>query len=376
MRSISPLLSLLASLVAVLFLCVAPAWCAEIVLRASAVADPHTPLRLGDIAEISGEDAERLSRLVVVEEPIAALGGERWLRIGLAEVRSAMESASVSHTRHALSGSTCVVRVRGSQRVQTELPAGKPERAPEVIALSGPATVRTATARRLAQMIGVEPGDLRILFAQGQEELLARPLAGLTAVIRPSNSGISERLRVDVTLLSGERVVAEGTLRGLVQVRSTIAVVTKRRTKGAILTPDDYRAEERWLDPALLGRAADPAVLEGSRATNRLDPGEVLRESDIEPPLAVRRNDTVTVITVAGGISIETRARVLRDAVVGERVRCRLDRGSETFDAIVDAPGRVVVLLDSAAEASAIAPESGTPDAKSTVRIEVQGSPD
>ncbi|GAB4544212.1 MAG: hypothetical protein Tsb0013_01130 [Phycisphaerales bacterium] len=324
---------------------------ADVRLRSVHTATAGMPVRLSDVAEITGPDADRLADLVVIDDPAAAQGTGRWISVGPEDIRKAMRANDIATTRHTINGRRCIVRL-ASQITRPAPDPTRPEAQPETISLTGPQTVRTRIAHVLAHRYGVTNDNLRVLFDPGHESLLARELGGLSCIVRPVSSHLSDRLRIEIRLVRGERVVGEASVTGIAQIRRPVAVLVSRLNKGDTITRADLRADVRWLDPSA---AAECATLEGAigqRATNRLDPSALLRTKDVEAPLAVRRGDSVVVLTVAGGVSIETVARVLRDGVVGERVSCRLDRASEPFDAVVTGPGRVLVNLD--------APSSGT----------------
>ncbi len=335
---------------------------ADVRLKSVITAEPGLPVRLGDVAEITGTDAERLALLVVIDDPITALGSRRWLRVEPKDVRKAMQANSISTSRHTINGRACHIRVRTGEAIVLKRDEAE-EASPETISLEGPETVRVHIARTLAHRYGVPNDRLRLLFDAGDESLLSRELAGVTAVIRPVSTALSDRIRVEVRLVRGERVIASETVTGLAQVQRKVVLLRSRLDRGATITRADLREDTRWLDPAFAAECASMKQAMGQRATNRLDPNTVLRTKDVEAPIAVRRGDAVVVLTVAGGVSIETTARALRDGVVGERIQCRLHRKSEPFEAVITGPGRALVNLD--------ARRSGT----RTANASVEGDP-
>ena len=328
---------------------------ADVRLKSVHTAKPGLPVRLSDVAEISGTGADRIADLVVIDDPAAEQGARRWLSVTPDDIREAMRANGIATTRHTINGRRCVVRLESQARPTTPTPV-VPEQAPETIDVSGTQTVRTRIAHVLAHRYGVANQDLRVLFDTGQEALLSRELGGLSCVVRPVSTHLSERIRLEVSLVRGERVVARASVTGTAQIRRPVAIVVNRLNRDDLVTRTDVKPDERWMSPGEAAESADLEAVVGRRATNRLDPGGVVRTKDVEAPVAVRRGQTVVVLTISGGVSIETTARVLRDAKVGERVPCRLHRASDPFDAVVTAPGRVLVNLD--------APATGTPDAK------------
>lgn len=318
---------------------------ADVRLRSVASAEPGLPVRLSDVASITGNDADRLGALVLIDDPGAELGTRRWITITPRDIVRAMEANAIAPSRHTINGRQVHVRVRTTETTAPRK-VEQAEREHEVVALEGPETVRTRIAVTLAHRYGVTHDNLRLLFDRGNEALLGRELAGLTPVVRPVSSQLSERLRLEITLVQGERVVASAVVTGTAQIRREVALVTRHVERGRAITEDDIRVATRWMDPSAAARAVSPKNVVGQKATNRLDPQQVVEARDVEPPLAVKRGDMVIVTTVGGGVSIETKARVMRDARVGERVSCRLDRAGEPFEGVVTSPGRVLVNMD------------------------------
>lgn len=328
-----------------LFALAAGANAADVRLKSTVRVEPGLPVRLSDVALIDGKDADLLGSLVVIDDPGATVGTRRWLTVTPEDITKAMRANSIAPSRHTINGRAVRVRLV-SDPTPRATPTPAQEAQPETVDLSGPETVRSRVARTLALRYGVDNDNLRLLFEPEHEPLLGRTLAGLTPVVRPISSANSDRLRIEIRLVAGERVVASGTITGVAQIKKTVAIPVVRVEKGTLITREHLRADTRWLDPSVAANSVSIDQALGLRASNRLDPNTLVSARDIEAPLAVRRNGAVSVLIVGGGVSIETRARALRDAREGERVMCRLDRGSEPFEGVVTGPGQVLVNLD------------------------------
>lgn len=82
----------------------------------------------------------------------------------------------------------------------------------------------------------------------------------------------------------------------------------------------------------------------GLRLRHALQPGDVLSKADLAEPGAVLLNQEAIVITRLGGIEIQTKAMVLADGYLGQRVPVRLQGQDQTIQATVIAPGTLQVL--------------------------------
>ena len=84
----------------------------------------------------------------------------------------------------------------------------------------------------------------------------------------------------------------------------------------------------------------------GMLTRSRVSSGSVLRASQIEEPLLVRRGERVTVHCLNGGVALRVQARALRDGRRGELIECVLDGRDRAFSARVSDRGVAVMVLD------------------------------
>ena len=70
----------------------------------------------------------------------------------------------------------------------------------------------------------------------------------------------------------------------------------------------------------------------------------MVRESDVEPPVLVKRGERISVHCLSGGVVVRIKARALADAREGELVECRADGGEQVISARVT--GRAVAVID------------------------------
>ncbi|TVQ76261.1 MAG: flagella basal body P-ring formation protein FlgA [Phycisphaeraceae bacterium] len=319
-------------------------------LRTSIAADRGSAVTLGMIAVLEGAEAERWADLVVLEsaEPVRARDG--WVTISMAQVRSALQGAGAAQALLGFSGDSCMVRLRGAV---TPAPEVKPERVerpgPQIVDVSGAPTVRTRFASLLAEIYGVKPQDLRLSFNASDESLLSMSEHGRRIVVRPTTSGSSARASAEVRVLAGERTIASGTVSAGVELRRRVLVAGTTIDRDALVHGGMVREVSMWVTPGG-GEATDLGEAVGRVARTRIREGDVLRLGDLESPVVVRRGDLLSVIALNGGVSVQVKARARSEGRVGDRIELRLDGSRRSFVAVVDGPGRAVIVLDSGTE--------------------------
>jgi len=84
--------------------------------------------------------------------------------------------------------------------------------------------------------------------------------------------------------------------------------------------------------------------LSSMRMRHRLQPGEILMDSDVALGAAIQAQQVATVTTRLGGIEIQAKGIALADAQIGQSVPVRLNGQVQVLHAVVTAPGQVQVL--------------------------------
>jgi flagella basal body P-ring formation protein FlgA len=320
-------------------------------LKGTALVAPGAPIALRDIADLEGND-EELGDVPIVKDSGAARGNGAWVVVEIDDVRAALADAGVSPGRVAVTGGRCVVRFVGAGITSDEKAKpkaeAKPVRRPEIVDTSGPATVRTRVVEMLDRMFGVEddPGALRVLFDERDAELLGMEEWGRRVLVRPGTSGMGGRVLVEVRVFSGDQIIESRTIGVDVELRRKVVVLTGNVGRRDVITRGMVRETEMWVSPRGAGGPTSAGEVVGQRARKPLDAGAVLRVGDFEPAIVVARGSLVTVLCLKGGIGIQARGRAMDDGREGEMVECHLLDSRKAFEAKVDGPGRVVVVLD------------------------------
>ncbi|MGD9689071.1 MAG: flagellar basal body P-ring formation chaperone FlgA [Phycisphaerales bacterium] len=346
-----------------------------IVMRSTGVAPVDGPVRLEDVAELSGPEAERLGQVSVSDAGRGAKGhgGRAGVTVQPADVRRALDEAGVNWAKVALRGVPCAVRAGARPVAAERSPPARERNVPVPVDLSGPRTVRTIVAERLAALYSVPAEDLRLRFAEhpgsaGAEEraLLDLPaIAGRRIEAHPGSTASSGRVGIRVDVYAGDRVEASRTISVEALIRRSGCVASSSIERGQLIAREALADEERWISPG----ADVPIAMEaasGQTARRRIDAGRMLVASDVRPTISIQRGDEVVVHTLAGGMVLKSRARALGSAAEGELVELRRDGSRRSFVARAAAGGIAVVLLGEPVTsmerpASASAAEEGKP---------------
>jgi flagella basal body P-ring formation protein FlgA len=311
-------------------------------LRSSAVVRPGEPITLADVADIAGDDAERLGETVIMAAPSAA-----YVEVGLEAVRAALSEADVRWGRTTLRGLTCTAIVAGiDEKAAPKKVERKAAAAPAPVKLTGPETVRFHVVRALAHLYSVETTDLRMLFEDRDDDLLNTPTNGRRVDVQPTNSAATSRVGLRVYVFAADRLVAQRTISVEVLVRRTVvtavAPIQRRQEIGA----EDVAVSEQWHAPS----AAPPCAPEqaiGSVARGRINAGQIITRAAVEAPVVVKKGDIVEVHCLSGSVHLKaTRARALSAGRDGELVEFQLDGSKSTFWARMSGRGSAVLVLD------------------------------
>jgi flagella basal body P-ring formation protein FlgA len=320
--------------------CVARA--GTVTLRQSAIFDGHGSLTLGDVADLDGEDVRALS-----EVELGGLeGAGRVHEVTLDRVRDALDAHGVNWGRVALRGASCTVRLTRQGRAQNEDEKEESRRIAEPVDIDMPPTVRTRVAVLLCRLFGVENADLRVLFDDGDEVFLDTPEWGRRIEVQPNSVGASSRQSLTVRVYEGEHLVESRTIRADVTIRRRVVVVGSGLARREVIERGDVSLQTLWMEPDGTPPVARLEDAVGMLTQSRVKAGSVLRESQIEMPVLVRRGERVTVHCLNGGVALRVQARALRDGKRGEQIECVLDGRDRTFTARVSDRGVAVMVLD------------------------------
>ena len=104
-------------------------------------------------------------------------------------------------------------------------------------------------------------------------------------------------------------------------------VATAGATAGTTLRANDVASAEVDLAEEMTPALTDPDLAVGRSLTQSLRPGQTLRQAHLKPRLWFSAGDTVKVVAVGEGFSLEGEAQALSNGVEGQPARLRTESG-------------------------------------------------
>jgi flagella basal body P-ring formation protein FlgA len=304
-----------------------------IALKPWAKAAPGAPVRLADIADLDGPEAQALAQVVVATSQDLA----RSPRIDLSQVRRAAETqARVNLGRISFSGSACMVRVVAPETAvaPSDSPTTAPPRAD---------AVRHHVAARIAQFLGVDDADLRLTF-EDNAELLGRSASGRTVAVQPA--ALSDRMPVNVRVYRGDVLEAEGLVRVGVLVRRQVLIARDALARADSIDMERVDQQEQWLGPSIIPARREQVL--GAVARTRIEPGRIILARDVEAPIVIARGDLVSIDCISGSVVVSTSARAKEPGREGDVIQFQSLTSKKTFAARVSGRGRAILVAGEA----------------------------
>jgi flagella basal body P-ring formation protein FlgA len=335
-----------------------PAAADEVVLRGSVRLAPSAQaIRLADIADITGPEAQRYADAVVAQVSDQADVQE----LSVQQVRDALTAAGVHWGKVQLSGRVVIVRPApqaGASQPRLMAPAlinGGASAAPAPAApaeaweagesLADLPTVRGAITRSLLSALGVPPQRLRLTFESGDSALLDTKLESGQFEIQPLSNLDGDRVEICLRTWSAGRIEQQHNLTVRPMVRSEAAVLRRDVNRGEMVHEQDCQVEPRWVSPLQASTLSGLVESVGRVADMPLKAGDVLKKKHFKREVLIRRGERVTVRCLVGGAVISLDAEARGDGAEGERIELRKVGERDTFFGTVAGPGSAIVDL-------------------------------
>jgi flagella basal body P-ring formation protein FlgA len=275
-----------------------------LLLAAATAADPAEPralvtllplatvhearVRLGDIAEIEGSDAELVARL-------------RGIEVGRAPLPGVSRPIDLPYIRTRL------------RMQQVDLGA---------LVLAGPPSVSVTAGAPLSDLV-LPAGVLELRVRTPQQELTGSVAASVEAWVdgaRVRSLSVPVRVGLQTDVLVAARVIP----------------------RHAVLALEDVRVERREL---LAGQepVTDRLALGGRRAVRQIAAGESILTAVLELPPLVQRGDRVLLVAEGRGVRAELAGEAREDGRAGQTIRVRNGASGREVYGQVEAAGQVRV---------------------------------
>ena len=251
-------------------------------------------------------------------------------------------------------------------------------RAPDLGTRGAVATERVLAAIEPHHLIGIDTRGLsevivtrasRAITAQEIAARIARALEGQyglgearnilvsfdravhTLNVEPSATGELQVLaltydprtaRFDVTLdLPSSAALRRQSTRFFGTVMETVDAVTVDRPveRGEVLKESDLAVRRRPKTEGVAITALNAVV--GMAARHPLRPGQALYEADLMKPVIVQRNDTVTIVYEAPGLTLTLRGQAQEAGALGDTINVLNVQSKRVVQGVVTGPGRV-----------------------------------
>ncbi len=220
-----------------------------------------------------------------------------------------------------------------------------------------PADIKREVALALEHRSGLgDAGDLELSFDRGLHALQLDPAN--SGALRPVSVRFEPRSgRFDVVLeIANEASSTPLRLRFTGAVVDTIeaVVLTRGLDRNEIVKASDVMVERR--PRAELGReAAGRDQVIGMQTRRQLRSGQALRNSDLARPDLVQRDQAVTIVYRAAGITLTIRGKALENGAEGDVVNVTNLQSKRTFSGVVSGRGQVSVAPPALAQTAATA---------------------
>ena len=142
-----------------------------------------------------------------------------------------------------------------------------------------------------------------------------------------------------------------GSLRYVGTVVETVeaTILTRTLARGEVVKAGDVLTERRPKAEIAADVLAADAPAIGLAARQTLRPGQPLRTSDLMRPELVQRNEAVTIIYEAPGITLTMRGKAVDSGSEGDLVNVMNIQSKRTVQGVVSGPGRVTIASNAAA---------------------------
>lgn len=326
----------------------------SITMRPSAVIGSEQDIRLRDLAVLRGGAVALGEQVIEAAPELGHPSPQR--RIGPREVIAALgQIDGIDWSLLMVRGAACEVRFERAAdtpaaRDRTPALPGRPGRFEGFVLASStaPGTARGHAALALAGLFDVQPGDLRLSFERSGAPLLDADTHGLTIQTHPLGAGDRVPVRIRVFDPLGEQMLRNGVVHARVEIRTRCARVRSTLRRGTIVHEDQVTLGYEWVRPSLRASPVEDVI--GSALRRTLERGRVVTETDVEPPLLVKRGDKVGVHCVSGSIVLRTTARAVESGRRGDVIELESleadRRKRRRFSARISGPGEVVASAD------------------------------
>jgi flagellar basal body P-ring formation protein FlgA len=343
-----------------------PASAADIALRAAATPS-GTVVRLGDVAEIKADSKQETDRLAAMPlMPAPAPGTARYLRMREVQDLLAAHGENMDQLRFKGELLVAVAADSADEKPATDSPKSDAQNAHRAAWGAGIATVATTASssesnagklrdqlsRRVIDYLNHSSGQSgawHVTLNVPSQQLATLPADPSTWAISGGTAPWTGKQRILVSFAGGQHADSF-TAPVDVSLPMPVAVAIRSIERGAVVTAADVEIQQLDIAPVSAGRASPVSSIEkllGMEATRAIRPGDVVMSDAVQPPVLVKRGDSVTVYARGGGIQVRTIARAKENGSLGQPVQLESSETHKSYDAVVTGMREAVVFAGS-----------------------------
>lgn len=181
----------------------------------------------------------------------------------------------------------------------------------------------------------------------GVPKQLYLPLDDSTDNLRLTDISLDQRtgqFRATIAWRTGDFLEESASLNGRAIALRDIPVLRRELEAGEIITDSDIAWQEKPANMINLQTITRASDLIGKALRRKLRSGSVLRATDIEKPLAVRRGELVTMVLQRPGLSLSAVGRAMEHGAIGDFIRLTNIDTRLQIEGRVTGAGQVIVL--------------------------------
>jgi flagella basal body P-ring formation protein FlgA len=283
---------------------------AEIRLRQD-VRTTKSVVSLGDVAELSADDPEEVSRLAAVElSPAPPPGGHRQLR--LEALQEFLAFRGIDLTKQCFSGATQVTITRAAETLSRAV-----KRPNKGLARLGQRAAADAIVRYLRENAADEAWQVTVELSDDEAQVFGDSLESLTAGGGQSPWVGQQQFELTLQTNDGPKHIA---VTAQVKLPPSIVVAIHAMPRGAIVRSSDIELQRISPGAAAAGSFQTAGEVVGKEAVKAIPAGQVLDATYVRPPVLVRAGDVVTIYGRNAGIVVRMTARAQESGARGELV--------------------------------------------------------
>lgn len=203
-----------------------------------------------------------------------------------------------------------------------------------------PEEIESTLTTALAQQFSIgDAKDVALTLDRALRTLHVEPVAGTLRIARLTYD--PRTARFDATLdVPGHAALR---LAGRARAMMDVVAVAHPIARGEIVKHADIIIERRPRSEVGRDVVTDRDQAVGMASRNVMQPGRVLRMTDLMKPEVIQRNQTVTIVYEMPGITLTVRGKAAEGGAEGDTISVLNEQSKRTVQGVIAGPGRVVI---------------------------------